>query len=309
MALLDVADLDTIFLTFDEPKKEEFWAKISSDIPWALRVDGVKGSDAAHKAAAQAGNTDWFVLIDGDHMPDLTFFNQQFQTPEVPSAFRWKARNAINGLMYGNGGISIWHKEFVMNMRTHEASDGSADTAVEFCYDENYHAMWNVYGTTHPNQSDFHAWRAGFREGVKMCLNKGVRPSLEEFDQMIHNKNLDNLMIWLNVGADADHGTSAMDGALFGLHAVMLTEWDYTGVQNFDALKMQYDGYEANVNADTADEYINATLDIVKNRLNIPLIRYTKDQSKFFKHFYIKTQHNVDFMTKEIDVIRQRENW
>jgi len=302
---IDVADLDVVYLTFDEPKKEEFWVEIQNMVPWANRVDGVKGSDSAHKAAAEISETEWFVLIDGDHMPDPNFFNQTFEAPDVPSAYRWKAINAINGLRYGNGGISIWHRDFIMNMRTHENSDGSDENNVEFCYDPNYHAMWNVYGTTHPNQSEFNAWRAGFREGVKMCLNKGVRPTLPEFEQMVHDKNLDNLMVWLNTGADAEFGVSAMDGALFGLHAVMLTDWDYTGVQDFDVLKMQYDGYANN----NDDRYIKATIDIVKSRLNIPLVRYDSDQSKFFKHFYKKNHVQEDFMTTEIDIIRKRENW
>jgi len=36
--IVDIADLDCIFLTYDEPKKEEFWIKIQNLIPWAKRV-------------------------------------------------------------------------------------------------------------------------------------------------------------------------------------------------------------------------------------------------------------------------------
>ena len=75
MTQIDIADLDVIFLTFDEPNREEFWIKIRNMIPWAKRVDGIKGSDAAHKAAAAASTTDRFILIDGDNMPDQKFFN------------------------------------------------------------------------------------------------------------------------------------------------------------------------------------------------------------------------------------------
>ena len=75
--LIDIADLDVIYLTYDEPKKEEFWIKIQNMVPWARRVDGVKGSDAAHKACADASDTDRFVLIDGDNIPDPEFFNLQ----------------------------------------------------------------------------------------------------------------------------------------------------------------------------------------------------------------------------------------
>ena len=40
--IVDIADLDVVFLTYDEPKKEEFWIKIQNMVPWVKRVDGVK---------------------------------------------------------------------------------------------------------------------------------------------------------------------------------------------------------------------------------------------------------------------------
>ena len=170
---IDIADLDCVFLTYDEPNKEENWVKIKNMVPWARRVDGVKGSDAAHKAAADASDTDRFVLVDGDNIPDPEFFNLQLKlNHDENCVFRWRARNHINGLMYGNGGLSVWSKQFVYNMRTHEASDGSTENDVEFCFYPNYYAMHDCYSTTYPNASAFQAWRAGFREGVKMCLEQ-----------------------------------------------------------------------------------------------------------------------------------------
>ena len=180
-----IADLDCIFLTYDEPNKETNWIKIQNMVPWAQRVDGVKGSDAAHKAAADHSTTDRFVLIDGDNIPDPAFFNLQLQldSHNHDCVFRWKARNTINGLLYGNGGMSCWTRDFVYNMRTHEATDGSAENDVEFCFYDNYWSMNDCYSTTYPNGSPFQAWRAGFREGVKMCLDRGAKPSLEEFEK------------------------------------------------------------------------------------------------------------------------------
>ena len=198
MNQIDIADLDCIYLSYDEPNKEEHWVKIKNMVPWAKRVDGVKGSDAAHKAAARASDTERFILIDGDNLPDPAFFNQtlDFPTPEYNRAvYRWRARNCINGLMYGNGGLSSWVKEFAYDMQTHEASTGSVETQVEFCFDPLYWAMHDCYSTTYPNSSAFQAWRAGFREGVKMCLNRGALPSVSEFQLRVHGKNLDNLTI------------------------------------------------------------------------------------------------------------------
>jgi hypothetical protein len=71
--IVDVADLDCIYLTYDEPQKEEFWIRIQNMVPWAKRVDGVKGSDAAHKAAADASDTARFVLIDCLTLNSLIF--------------------------------------------------------------------------------------------------------------------------------------------------------------------------------------------------------------------------------------------
>ena len=89
MTTIDVADLDTIYLSYDEPQKEEFWIKIKNMVPWAKRVDGVKGSDAAHKAAAAASDTDRFVLVDGDNLPDPAFFNQCLTLDSSNESCQW----------------------------------------------------------------------------------------------------------------------------------------------------------------------------------------------------------------------------
>ena len=96
--IVDIADLDVIFLTYDEPRKEEFWIKVQNMVPWAKRVDGIKGSDAAHKAAAAVSDTERFILIDGDNLPDEKFFNLTLELPDEQwdsAVFRWRARNHI----------------------------------------------------------------------------------------------------------------------------------------------------------------------------------------------------------------------
>ena len=76
MNKIDVTDLDVIFLTYDEPLKDLYWVKLKNIVPWAKRVDNVSGSDSAHKAAALVSNTERFILVDGDNIPDLDFFKQ-----------------------------------------------------------------------------------------------------------------------------------------------------------------------------------------------------------------------------------------
>jgi len=276
-------------------------------VPWAKRVDGIKGSDAAHKAAAAASDTDRFVLIDGDNIPDASFFNLQLTIDDNnrQHVFRWKARNHINELTYGNGGISCWTKEFVMNMRTHENTDGRNETLVEFCFDPNYKAMHDCYSTTYPNQSPFQAWRAGFREGVKMCLDAGSKPSLSDFEKRVHARNYDHLCIWQSVGKDVENGIYAIYGARLGTWLLMLQNWDYTQVQDFDRLKTIWDEYKDSLET-LIEKEVTPQL---KNVLNLPIAELDAEQSKFFKHHYKKMQKNLGATVTEMDVIRKREGW
>ena len=328
MTIVDIADLDCIFLTYGEPQAEEFWVKIQNMVPWATRVDGIKGSDAAHKAAADASTTDRFILIDGDNMPDPDFFNQQLtlDSRNENKVFRWKARNEINGLMYGNGGISCWTKDFVYNMKTHEASDGSDATAVEFCFDKDYWAMYDCYSTTYPNQSVEQAWRAGFREGVKMCLDQGRKPHLEEFESMVVTRNYDHLCIWMSIGADVQYGTHAQNGALLGTYCTMIgdaatdilsdglfgfADFDYRMVQDFTELDRLFRIY-MNVSLKRANgqHMLRDSLQKhLRQRLNLNIASFSQDASHFFKSHYKSGFRNKGIMVTEIDVIRGIEGW
>ena len=309
MKQIDIADLDCIYLTYDEPQKEEFWVKIRNMIPWAKRVDGVKGSDAAHKAAAAASDTERFVLIDGDNMPDAKFFNLTMTFPDGEwenAVFRWRARNHVNGLMYGNGGLSSWTRAFVNNMKTHEATTGTAETEVEFCFDPLYWPMYDCYSTTFPNGSAFHAWRAGFREGVKMCLNRGIRPTVSEFQDRVRQRNLDHLTIWHNVGRDVEHGIWAIAGSRMGTYMTMITPaWDHRMVQDFAELEQLW-----NTVKDSDPELLAGRVaeDLVA-QLDLPINMMQENESAFFKQHYRSNWHNRGVMTREMDVIRQQEGW
>jgi len=308
MITTDIADLDCIYLSYDEPQREEFWVRIRNMVPWAKRVDGIKGSDAAHKAAADASDTDRFILIDGDNLPNEQFFNLTLELKDERwqhAVFRWRALNHVNGLMYGNGGISSWTKDFVRNMRTHENTDGRDETQVEFCFDPLYWPMHDCYSTTYPNGSPQHAWRAGFREGVKMCLDRGRRPSQAEFRDRVHRRNLDHLTIWQNVGQDVEHGAWAMVGARQGTHMTMLTDWDYREVQWFDALETLWQSQAESDPKELLEQYAGG----LQQQLDLPMCAMSASQSVFFKRHYRSNWQNLGIMTRELDVIRRQEGW
>jgi hypothetical protein len=290
--LVDVSDLDCVFLSYDEPDADENFIYLKSIAPWAKRVHGVEGSDAAHKAAAAASNTERFILIDGDNRPDPEFFNQTLRLDHANhnKVFRWRARNIINGLCYGNGGISSWTKTFVQKMKTHEATDGTDETVVEFCFADDYWAMHDVWSTTYPNATSYQAWRAGFREGVKLCLARGRRIDPEDFESETWIGNRDNLEIWCSVGNDVDYGDWAIMGARYGAYKVMFdTDWDYTEVRDFDKLNNIYKNFTSNM-----EDYVTP----LTNRLGLDIVHLDPEQSKWYKAHRAPHQ-NIDIMMPE----------
>ena len=312
--IIDVADLDCVYLSYDEPQKEEFWLKIKNMVPWAKRVDSVKGSDAAHKAAGEASDTERFILIDGDNMPEESFFNIQLDFTDKDETFRkaqfrWKAVNSINGLRYGNGGMSSWTKTYVREMKTHEhQNEGDVSRIADFCLDSKdnlYWAMHDCYSTTYPNYTPFQAWRAGFREGVKMSLDRGAKPSVNQFKETVASRNLNNLTIWHNIGRDVENGEWAIYGARLGTYMTMLTDWEHTDVQWFDNYISLWEEHK---NVDPAFEAANIG-DSLKDKLGLPMCALDKEQSKFFKRHYNADKYNIGPLVKEMDVIRKIEGW
>ena len=283
---IDVADLDCVYLSYDEPNKEEHWVKIRNMVPWATRVDGIKGSDAAHKAAAEASATERFVLIDGDNLPDPAFFNQTFSflTEEHEQAvFRWRARNHVNGLMYGNGGLSSWTRTYVQNMHTHENTDGRTETQVEFCFDPLYWAMHDCYSTTYPNGSAFHAWRAGFREGVKMSLDQGAKVTDLS---TIWWQNYHRLLVWTSVGADVENGIYSILGAREGAALTNCTEWDYANVRDFEWLTTYWTEHYENATEEEKTNQINFYGKELRDKCKLEIANLDPAGSKFFKTVY-----------------------
>ena len=174
MAKIDVTELDIFYISYDEPNKEEHWADLLNKVPWAKRIDSVKGFDAAHKAAAEQSETERFITVDGDNIVMDDFFEQVLDVPETDhdgndiseSIFSWNAKNLLNGLVYGNGGLKCWPTEYTKTIKTHESADDGE--GMEFCWKLNYIQLNDTFSEVHQTASPFQAFRAGFREGVKI---------------------------------------------------------------------------------------------------------------------------------------------
>jgi hypothetical protein len=238
--LVSINEFDIVYISYDEPNADENYADLLDKCPWAKRSHGVWGSDAAHKAAAALSETERFVTIDADNIVNDDFFNIELNMDKIGQnhVISFAAKNKINGLVYGNGGIKMWPVDVVNRMRTHEAAPVTDKRAqVDFCWNIHYVQMNNWYSWVHNNGSPLQAWRAGFREGVKMGLENGDVVDPAKLKQ-IHRENYRRLMVWMTVGEDVTNGLWAMYGARLGAYMtnVKRRDWNWHNVRDFDWL-------------------------------------------------------------------------
>ena len=279
-------ELDIIFLSYDEPNADQHYADLCNKVPWAKRVHGVKGSDAAHKAAAELSETDWVITVDADNIVDNRFFNLGFDPDNKDiQVYSWLARNRINGLLYGNGGLKIWRKDFILNMKSHEASDNDR-AQVDFCWEDGYKQFAECYSETVITGSPFQAWRAGFREGVKMTLLDGVRIPADEIKERIWWHNLHRLKVWSTVGAHEENGLYAVHGARLGQWMTNCIDWNYVDVRDFEILK---NIYNENVNHNTLEDDIRHLGEQIKRGMGFDYPYLDAGQSKYTLDLYEET--------------------
>jgi hypothetical protein len=289
---MKVIEFDIVFLSYDEPNADLHYADLCNKVPWAKRVHGVKGSDHAHKAAAELSETDWFITVDADNIVDPKFFDLDLDmTDPKIQVYGWCGRNAINGLRYGNGGVKIWKKDFVLNMKTHENSDSDRGQ-VDFCWEDGYQNFPRVYSDSIITGSPFQAWRAGFREGVKMTLLDGVRVPPQEIKEKIWWHNIHRLRIWSTVGAHEENGLYAVYGARLGTWLANCTDWNYIEVRDFEILRgiwNQYGRPYEEVDGEGLVEEIKALGEKIKLNLGLDWPDFNAQQSKYILDLYDET--------------------
>lgn len=323
--LVPITEFDLVFISYDEPNADENYSDLLEKAPWALRSHGVWGSDAAHKAAAKLTETDRFITIDADNIVYDDFFNLEVDMDRISDVdvISWAGKNMVNGLVYGNGGIKCWPKLVVEQMRTHEAApENDAASQVDFCWNIHYVQMNNIYCDVHNNGSPLQAWRAGFREGVKMTLSDGDVVAKQTIKKL-NKSNYRRLLTWMSVGADAPNGLWAVYGARLGCAMTNLRrqDWDWKNVRDFDWLTEYF-------NAEVAPQFMGgdmmcartgmewdstklwkASVDLgveIRRELDLEIADLNAEGSRFFKQVYINPAR-VGAMIKEQDVVNEIE--
>jgi hypothetical protein len=283
---MKISELDIVFLSYDEPNADIHYADLCNKAPWAKRVHGIKGSDAAHKEAAKLSETEWVITVDADNIVDSKFFDLDIDVSNSKiEVYSWLAKNNINGLMYGNGGLKIWNKKFILGMKTHEESN-TERANVDFCWEDGYRQFYQCYSETRITASPFQAWRAGFREGVKMTLVDGLKVPKQELHDKVWWHNLHRLKIWSTIGAHVENGLYAIYGARLGTWMTNCTDWNYIDVRDFEVLK---NIYQQKVNHSTLSTDIQELGLDLRNELGLEYPFFDSVTSKYFLNLYQET--------------------
>ena len=290
-----VSDLDFVYISFKEPNKEENWADLKNKVPWAKRVDGVVGFDNAHKAAADLAETDFFISVDGDNKIDEKFLLETLDWSKTnkKAVHRWRAKNNINGLVYGNGGLVGWDRKTCKEMKTHENAD-SQENQIDFCWGVPHENLHNCYSTTVINASEQQAFVAGYREGVKMSTEKGMPIPAGDF-KTIWPTNLKILSTWCTIGADVELGKYAMLGARMGCYNTVI-EADNKHFMIRDLADME--NYFKNVTVDNIDNELSIYGNSLRQQLDMPIAEFDEAQSRFYR-FVMPTHRNKGVQDRE----------
>jgi hypothetical protein len=176
---------DIIFLSYHEENAEKHWELVRQRFPRAIHVGGITGLVKAHRTAAEQCKTRYFWVVDADNIVnddfDFSFRWARWEENENRVAV-WRARNNVNGLEYGYGGIKLLPRKAVL-----EVPDGVTDFTTSIS--DLFIPMEEVASTTVINSTPFEAWKAGFRECVK--LSSGI------IDGCIPTENEERLKSWL----------------------------------------------------------------------------------------------------------------
>ncbi len=237
--MISIRSFDVIYLSYDEPFAEAYFADLQGKCPKAKHVCGVKGLDAGYRATAEAAGSDFFITIDGDSIVDPAFFELHVDPRMLGSktVMTWPGRSAVHGLTYGNGAIKLWPRVLVREMQPRQVT-----SAVDLRYnvtmrshDLPFHLDRLVpFSTSHHNGTPRHAFRAAFREGVRLTLRDGRSVLRAEGVVGMDAENRKRLLTWCTIGRDVPNGAFSLFAARLGAWLAASDQLDIRSINDYD---------------------------------------------------------------------------
>lgn len=279
MTVFSLDELDVFYISFDEINCDANWDRVRSLKSDVKRVHGVIGFDKAHRVCAMASDTDRFVTIDGDNWINDGAFGYQLDDTGIKDVcFSFKSRNIVNGLEYGNGGIKVWDKSTFLSSNTHEKSN-----TTDFHWDIRYWQVDHYVSTSVNNCTPYQAWRAGYREGIKMSYIGTAPPADFITDwRKIFGYNLSRLHVWCTVGRDMDNGIWAMLGARQAVVDLISRNVDHVNINDYAWFKDRWEDVKDLDPDESARE-----LGTLMSSVGFYIPEMDSRQSEWFKMVYI----------------------
>lgn len=277
LEVLNVSELDIFLMSYDEPNADKHWSHLTNLAPWSKRVSGIKGFDSVHRHCASLSETEWFVTVDADTTMRESFLDLTIDLNKYGARnFCWASMNHLNGLAYGNGGLKVWHRPFALNMSFHEFGD-----SVDFCWDTDYLSFSSIYSDVHITGSAYQAFRAGYREGVKLTRLEGKVIPIKDWDQL-HPQNLRNVSIWASIGSHHENGIWALLGTRLGILDNALERISNEDVNSYELITDKFN----QVKDKDCVEYIKSLGNEIKDLTGISLPFFNPEQSAFIRKYY-----------------------
>ena len=220
---------DIVFISYQEPSADANYATLKAKFPMAKRVHGVKGIHQAHIKAAKKCFTKMFWIVDGDAVVNNSF-NFDYVVPEhqLDHVHVWRAKNPINGLEYGYGGVKLFPRQMTIDMDTSKA-DMTTSISSQFI------AVEETSNITAFNTDPFETWKGAFRECAKLSSKTITRQNDEETENRLN--------IWCTKGSERRCGDFAIAGANAGREFGISNMADLNLINNFEWLHEQFSKY------------------------------------------------------------------
>lgn len=210
---------DLFFISYDEPNADDNWALLSRIAPAAKRIHGVKGIREAHLACAEVAQTSNFWVVDADNEVIDRDFTLRLAAWDRDYVHVWHARNPVNGLQYGWGGVKLFPRRAILTL---------AEMPLDMTTSLPLKVVPKVKSVTRFNTSPFETWRAAFRECAKLTMGRDDPETAQR------------LSTWMTTAAGF-HADECLDGAHAGHAFALETPEAIARINDYDWLRERFE--------------------------------------------------------------------
>ena len=196
-------ECDIVFISYDELQADERYAELVERFPNSKRIHGIEGMENALREAAKISSTDYFYVVFAKTKLyegwDFSFKPDYWRDPRN---YIFYAINQSNNLVYGEMGIILYNKNFLLNIKS--TDDIGLDLTMSFPIQ--VVPIVSAYGefATDP----YRAWRTAFRETCKLayfnntsyCVETEYRINI--WRSKAHGKFANEVLLGANDGYD-----------------------------------------------------------------------------------------------------------